>query len=60
MDYRRHRPSRLYRGAKQPVVRITEVEEIDGEPTGMYWGEVADTKESIPYAMNYYDLCLVG
>lgn len=44
-----------------PVVRITEVEEeIDGEPTGMYWGEVADTKESIPYAMNYYDLCLVG
>ena len=42
-----------------PVVRITEVEETDGEPTGMYWGEVADTKESIPYAMNYYDLCLV-
>ena len=40
-----------------PIVRITEVEkEIDGEQTGMYWGEVADTKESIPYALNYYDL----
>lgn len=42
-----------------PVVRITEVEEIDGEQTGLYWGEVAETKELIPYAMNYYDIYLV-
>ena len=40
-----------------PLVRITEVEtEKDGEETGMYWGEVADTKEPIPYALYYYDL----
>ena len=29
------------------------------EHTGMYWGEIADTKESIPYALNYYDLYLL-
>lgn len=42
-----------------PVIRITEVEEENGEQTGMYWGEIVDTKEPIPYAMNYYDIYLV-
>ena len=42
-----------------PIVRITEVEETYGEQTGMYWGEIADTKESIPYALYYYDLYLL-
>lgn len=42
-----------------PVVRITEVEEIDGAQTGLYWGEIADTKEPIPYVMKYEDICLV-